>query len=63
MSEFLNPQEITALSRTMLRSRWDEAQGPEPIVKRVLPGDRGADSGQDLVRRTSRPVNPNLPQK
>ena len=25
MSEFLNPQEITALSRAMLRSRWDEA--------------------------------------
>ena len=26
MSEFLNPQEITALSRAMLRSRWDEAR-------------------------------------
>ena len=25
MSEFLNPQEITALSRAMLRSRWHEA--------------------------------------
>ena len=49
MSEFLNPQEITALSRAMLRSRWDEARDKAALVRQA--GTPGGNAGRQAAKR------------